>query len=90
MEPGAEYGDDFEDDDAGACWARAGMRVHALFDDDEAWYAGRIKFDHGDATFDIAYDDGDHKARVPLADLRPLPEQPGRATAAEVAVARKP
>ena len=46
MEPGAEYGDDFEDDDAGACWARAGMRVHALFDDDEAWYAGRIKFDH--------------------------------------------
>ena len=85
MEPGAEYGDDFEDDDAGACWARAGMRVHALFDDDEAWYAGRIKFDHGDATFDIAYDDGDHKARVPLADLRPLPEQPGRATAAEVA-----
>ena len=87
LTPGAEYGDDFDDDEANTCWAHVGVRVHALFDDDEAWYAGRIKIDHGDGSFDIEYDDGDRKSHVPLADLRPLlsEETMGRDAVAEVA-----
>ena len=87
LTPGAEYEDEFDDNEANTCWARVGVRVHALFDDDEAWYAGRIKIDHGDGSFDIEYDDGDRKSHVPLADLRPLlsEETMGRDAVAEVA-----
>lgn len=47
-----------------------GSCVEGNFRNAGQWYAGEITQDHGDGTYDIAYDDGDNEFRVAKTSIR--------------------
>ena len=54
----------------------AGLPLHSEVEADFAgegeYYKGKVIFDHGDGTFDIAYNDGDLESNVPRNRIRCL------------------
>ena len=55
----------------------AGLPLHSEVEADYGgegdYYKGKVIFDHGDGTFDIAYNDGDLESKVPRSRIRCVP-----------------
>jgi hypothetical protein len=47
-----------------------GCKVEANYRGKGKWYAGKIRREHADGTFDIAYDDGESESRVSVDNIR--------------------
>ena len=48
----------------------AGDRVEVFWQDDDAWYPGKVVAISADGTCDVAYDDGDREAGIDVCNIR--------------------